>query len=484
MPRLDRAVVLWAILIGAAAHSEHLAAQDQTPPRAIEIKPANASGDTSPPRSLNPIEPAYPLEARTHRESGSVEITLTVDVHGLPKDIQVTKSSGRASFDQAAREAVEKATFAPAKQNGRPISTTVVIPVNFRFRRSADSPAAAGDLPPPPKLEWKRLADLPDGRGFAGQFVGVSGGRLLLYGGTNFPDKPIWEGGAKRWYRDVYALDSLDAKWRKVGALDATRAVGYGVALTTKEGILCVGGADAAKHYDDVFFLNYDGEKLTTRDLPKLPKPCAYLAGVVSPDGRSVYVAGGTEKPDAVEALRTFWMLDLVKAERWVELPAWQQEGRMLSTLGFDESRSTVVLVGGCSLARGPDDKPVRTYSDAVWSFRVNRATQWKRRGDISAAGMVASPSPPIYADKRLILFPGDDGTNIGFEPPEKHPGFSGLVLGFDYLSQSWTSLEKPPLVPVCTPVVPWQGGYVIASGEIRPSVRTVETWFVSLKTK
>ena len=44
-------------------------------------------------------------------------------------------------------------------------------------------------------LEWKQLADLPDVEGFAGSYAGVSNGALLVCGGANFPEKPLWEGG-------------------------------------------------------------------------------------------------------------------------------------------------------------------------------------------------------------------------------------------------------------------------------------------------
>ena len=41
-------------------------------------------------------------------------------------------------------------------------------------------------------LEWKQLADLPDVEGFAGSYAGVSNGALIVCGGANFPEKPLW----------------------------------------------------------------------------------------------------------------------------------------------------------------------------------------------------------------------------------------------------------------------------------------------------
>ena len=45
------------------------------------------------------------------------------------------------------------------------------------------------------ELECKRLAELPDAEGWAGMFAGVSNGVLIVGGGANFPEKPLWEGG-------------------------------------------------------------------------------------------------------------------------------------------------------------------------------------------------------------------------------------------------------------------------------------------------
>src|SRR4051794_14537917 len=58
--------------------------------------------------------------------------------------------------------------------------------------------------------EWKQLPSLPDAEGFAGSFAGVSNGALLVAGGTNFPGKKPWEGGAKVWYDTVYVLESAN----------------------------------------------------------------------------------------------------------------------------------------------------------------------------------------------------------------------------------------------------------------------------------
>ena len=131
-------------------------------------------------------------------------------------------------------------------------------------------PAAAED-------DWASLPPLPDAEGFAGSFAGVSSGALLVAGGTNFPDKRPWEGGTKVWYDTIYALEKPDGKWVKAGKLP--RPNGYGVSITTDDGLICIGGGDATANFRDVFRLRYAEGKITTQALPMLPKPCASWRG-------------------------------------------------------------------------------------------------------------------------------------------------------------------------------------------------------------
>ena len=114
-------------------------------------------------------------------------------------------------------------------------------------------------------MSWTRLPDIPDARGFAGAFAGVQDGKLIVAGGTHFIDKMPWEGGTKVWYDTVFAFDG---EWKSAGRLP--RPNGYGVSLTTGQGMLIAGGGNATEHFREVFWLQKPDTKL-----PPLPKPCA-----------------------------------------------------------------------------------------------------------------------------------------------------------------------------------------------------------------
>ena len=416
--------------------------------------------------------PVFPKEMCDQRKQGKVLLRVTVGSDGSVKNADVDKTSGERAFDSAAIDAVKRWKFEPAKSNGRSIEAQFLVPISFQIGKHKETESSMKGTS---KLEWQRLPDLNDPRGFAGQFVGTINNKLVLVGGTNFPDKPVWDGGIKGWYHDAYVLEAPNSEWRKIGKLPETRAVGYGVSISTDAGLLCIGGADATKHLTDVFLLTLDGDELKTRDLPLLPSPCAYLSGAQI--GNTVYVAGGIAKPDAVRTMRTFWSLDVKNLDAgWQVLEPWPGNGRMLAvTAAVDGS---FYLSGGCDLHPGPDGKPMRAYQND--SYRYTPGKGWTKIAT-APTGIVAAPTPAVVEGKQIIVFGGDDGSRLGHKPPQDHPGFPKNVYTYDTAADQWQRIGAAPFVPVATPVVKWHGGYVVASGEIRPAVRSREVWMLKV---
>ncbi len=159
---------------------------------------------------------------------------------------------------------------------------------------------------------WRRLPPLPDKEGFAGSFAGISNNALLVAGGANFPGKRPWEGGVKRWYDSVFALEPGATQWRAAGRLPA--ANGYGVSATCAEGVVLVGGGDSREAFAEVWLARWDGQAVVFTSWPALPKPLVQAAGALV--GRILYVAGGIDRPAAGKAQQTFFALDL---DRWAE---------------------------------------------------------------------------------------------------------------------------------------------------------------------
>lgn len=309
-------------------------------------------------------------------------------------------------------------------------------------------------------MTWTRLPDIPDALGFAGAFAGVQDGKLIVAGGTHFIDKMPWEGGTKVWYDTVFAFDG---EWKPAGKLPKPN--GYGVSVTTGQGILIAGGGNATEHFREVFWLQKDAK------LPPLPKPCAFMSGCVLDE--VIYIAGGIETPTATSALNTFWSLDLKKPDAgWRELPRCPGGGRILSCMAAAEGR--VWLFSGAALKAGADGKAERIWLKDAWSY--SEASGWQKQPDMPRVAL-AAPGPAPVVDGKILIIGGDDGQNVNFEPKSAHPGFPRDVLAFDVKSQTWSKAGEVPFSLVTTNAVLWNNRIVIPGGEARPGVRSPQVW-------
>jgi N-acetylneuraminate epimerase len=324
------------------------------------------------------------------------------------------------------------------------------------------------------KFNWKQLPPIPDPVGLAAPFAGVSGGALIVAGGANFPDAMPWEGGQKAWHDSIFVLADAHGPW--LTNFKLPHPIGYGVSVTTPAGVLCAGGSDARQHFKDVFRLNWRDGKIETTPLPPLPRPLANACGALVEN--TFYVAGGIETPDATNALKTFWSLDLAEPKSpWRELPPWPGPGRMLAVAGA--CRGSFYLCSGVSLSADAAGKPVRHYLEDAYRFTPGQG--WKRIADLPRAA-VAAPSPALVFQDQLLIVTGDDGELVNFEPKSAHPGFPKSMLCYQPLSDRWTNLGDTPLSRATAPVVPWKNGFVIPNGEARPGYRTPEVWSVELR--
>ena len=140
---------------------------------------------------------------------------------------------------------------------------------------------------------WTPLPALPDPEGFAGMYAGTCGEIMICAGGTNFPEKPMLEGGAKTWTDRIFTLSPGENEWKEAGTLPVPYA--YGASASIREGLLCIGGCGKEGHRKDVYLLNLAEGTVTTHPFPSLPIALAYTAAAVL-DGK-VYLTGGCERP-------------------------------------------------------------------------------------------------------------------------------------------------------------------------------------------
>jgi N-acetylneuraminate epimerase len=325
-------------------------------------------------------------------------------------------------------------------------------------------------------LQLISLPPLPDPEGFAGGYLGVTGDHLLFAGGANFPGKKPWEGGTKVWSATVFALplsalqkDGPNDVWRPIGELPAP--LGYGVSATWNDELILAGGSSAEGHTSQVIALRFVAGELQQRSLPPLPEPLANHCGALI--GDTLYVFGGQTAPTAL-ATSGGWMLNLADSNpRWTPLPTFPGPSRILAAAAVVQHQ--LWIAGGASLKADSKQALERHYLSDVW--KLDTVQGWVSLPDLPTPS-VAAPSPFAQQDNQPLLLGGDDGTQAG-QDPTKHRGFSRVTQRFLIAENRWVT--GPPFQPavVTAPTSKTPFGIVIASGEVRPGVRSPAVWLL-----
>jgi periplasmic protein TonB len=76
----------------------------------------------------------YPQESLRRNEQGSCMVKLTIGTDGLVHDATLTISTGVKRLDEACLKAYRNQQFLPATQDGKPVTSTIELPINWRTR--------------------------------------------------------------------------------------------------------------------------------------------------------------------------------------------------------------------------------------------------------------------------------------------------------------------------------------------------------------
>jgi TonB family protein len=93
-------------------------------------KPTDHSKGVTPPRVIKSPQPKYTEEARKAGLEGVCTLSLVVDAKGHPSDIKVLKGLGMG-LDEEAIKTVSRWKFAPGLKDGKPVSASIAIMVQF-----------------------------------------------------------------------------------------------------------------------------------------------------------------------------------------------------------------------------------------------------------------------------------------------------------------------------------------------------------------
>lgn len=120
----------------AASAAPAFVVAPQAEPRLVEVVPA-----PQPPLPVSSVrfdadylqnpKPVYPPMSRRLGEEGKVVLRVRVSAQGTPLSVEIRQSSGHTRLDEAARAAVERWRFVPAKQGGEAVEASVLVPLTF-----------------------------------------------------------------------------------------------------------------------------------------------------------------------------------------------------------------------------------------------------------------------------------------------------------------------------------------------------------------
>ncbi|MGD9211794.1 MAG: energy transducer TonB, partial [Desulfobacteraceae bacterium] len=82
------------------------------------------------PVAKHKVKPEYPDYLKQKEIEGDVLLAATIDENGKVVNITV-KRSDHELFSKAAMTALKRFSFKPGEQNGRPVTTTIDIPIKF-----------------------------------------------------------------------------------------------------------------------------------------------------------------------------------------------------------------------------------------------------------------------------------------------------------------------------------------------------------------
>ncbi|MEM7477932.1 MAG: kelch repeat-containing protein [Planctomycetota bacterium] len=321
-------------------------------------------------------------------------------------------------------------------------------------------------------LNWTELPPLPNELGVAGPFVGVHNKHLIVAGGANFP-RPVWE-NEKQWHSAIYAMskNGQGYGWEEVGELP--RATGYGANVSTKDGVVCIGGNDASTLFDACFRLAWNKEtgKIEQTDLPSLPHPMAYGSACLI--GQTIYLAGGQTGPSLDTAINYFLKLDLsAKDPKWIESAPWPFSPRAFNITVAQNNgfRDCMYVIGG----RYEEEGEVQ-FLDDCWEYDPSKDS-WRQRASLPHA--VTAGTGIHFGQSHILVLSGDDGKLFDQTDALKddHPGFPKRTFAYHTITDRWTPMGSSPQNQVTTTAVMFEKSIVLPTGEIRPRVRSPKVW-------
>ena len=319
-------------------------------------------------------------------------------------------------------------------------------------------------------------------KGVSACYCGVINGYLYIAGGCNFPDKPVAEGGKKRFYKAIYAA-KLNAEgnrleWKTVGQMPQPAA--YGVSVTYENSLILVGGNNETGGLTTAIRLRPTATGMQQEALPNLPHALDNMAGAVV--GHILYVVGGNCEGVATQKV---WSLDLKNTakEGWKEEPSIPGIARV-QPIAAALSGDLLGVWGG--FAPKTDSKAAQLAMNGA-SYNAGCGTWTALPAPTDAIGeeVFTGGATAIATPQKGVVVVGGVNKDVFLAAINKLPEgyllhepewyrFNSRVLC--YRDGTWTQLlQHPSVARAGCALAYWDGWVYVVGGELKPGIRTPE---------
>ena len=228
-------------------------------------------------------------------------------------------------------------------------------------------------------------------KGVSGHIAGeLRPGLLVMAGGCNFPDRPAREGGAKRYYSEIYVgeyagevlracetkASEVDIWWWLIGHLPQPTA--YAAFQQYDDQLIVAGGQSAAGDLRDAYMIQLsDSLGVEITPLPSLPEPRSGMASVLI--GNVLYLIGGRVHG---KLSNTVLSLDLRRPQKeWREETPYPHSPflKLVAAIPLYErgSSSYVPYLGVMGAFTGVDEPDQRVQADVTYMTYTPQTKQW-----------------------------------------------------------------------------------------------------------
>lgn len=314
-------------------------------------------------------------------------------------------------------------------------------------------------------------------KGISAPFCGSLDGQVITAGGANFPEKPVVEGELKKFYKDIFSI-SQNGEWNAIGELPT--ALAYGCTFSLEDRVIFAGGSNLEGTVDSVYSISINNGKASVENLDALPVKIDQ-AGFTN-IGNSLYIAGGVANgiPSSSVFNGTFDGKNVI----WKEITRLPEP--MVQPVVFVNGKSLYVW-GGCNPATGD------VISKGYMLDMENG--EWKDVASVPENGTFTGSAISVVNNRAYVtggvnkeVFSkgiraiGDEKKAYMTMPPANYR-FNRHIWEFDPSAESWKSLGECGKTALAgAGMIAIGNKLYIIGGEIKPGVRTPESWIINIK--